>query len=86
MYPRLRLAKDLLREDGMIFISIDDNEVHNLTMLMNEIYGEENLLGSFIWKKKAGGGDDSGQIAIEHEYILCYSKSRGCHKTWQNTA
>ena len=76
MYSRLRLAKEMLHEEGFIFISIDDNEVHNLIAMMNEIFGEENFLGSFIWKKKAGGGDDSGQIAIEHEYIICYSKSR----------
>ncbi|HSK74241.1 MAG TPA: site-specific DNA-methyltransferase, partial [Pyrinomonadaceae bacterium] len=51
MYPRLRVAKDLLREDGIIFISHDDNEIHNLRQVMNEIFGEENFVGVFIWRK-----------------------------------
>ena len=56
MMPRLYLAKNLLREDGVIFISIDDNEVYNLRMLMNEIFGEENFVAQFIWHAKKGGG------------------------------
>lgn len=75
MYPRLFLAKNLLREDGVIFVHIDDNEVHNLRLLMNEIFGEENIIANFIWKKKQGGGNDSTTVVIEHEYILAFSKS-----------
>src|SRR3989339_235810 len=52
MYPRLFLARNLLRDDGVIFISIDDNEVHNLRLLMNEVFGEENFLGCMIWEKR----------------------------------
>lgn len=74
MYPRLYIAKQLLKEDGVIFISIDDNEVAQLRLLMDEIFGEENFVGEFIWKKKQGGGNDSNSVVIEHEYIICFSK------------
>jgi adenine-specific DNA-methyltransferase len=74
MMPRLYLAKNLLRQDGLIFISIDDNEVHNLRLLMNEIFGEENFICEFIWKSKSGGANDSKFIAVDHEYILCFAK------------
>ncbi len=75
MCPRLYIAKQLLKDDGVIFISIDDNEVAQLRMLMDEVFGEENFVGEIIWKKKQGGGNDSNLIVIEHEYILAYSKS-----------
>ena len=75
MMPRLYLAKSLLREDGVIFVSIDDNEVHNLRLLMNEIFGEENFIAQLIWKKKQGGGNDSSYIVVEHEYIFVYTKN-----------
>lgn len=72
--PRLYLAKSLLREDGVIFISIDDNEVHNLRLLMNEIFGEENFVAQVIWKNKFGSGAlTTGFIGV-HEYVLVYSK------------
>lgn len=74
MMPRLYLAKNLLREDGVIFISIDDNEVHNLRLLMNEIFGEENFVAQVIWKNKFGSGAlTTGFIGV-HEYVLVYSK------------
>ena len=75
MMPRLYLAKSLLREDCVIFISIDDNEVHNLRLLMNEIFGEENFVAQSIWHAKKGGGSDSGKIVTDQEYVLCYLKS-----------
>ena len=75
MYPRLYLARNLLREDGVIFISIDDNEQANLKLLCDEIFGAENFVSEFIWKKKQGGGNDSKNIVIEHEKILCFCKS-----------
>lgn len=75
MLPRLKLARDLLREDGVIFISIDDNEQANLKILCDEIFGEENFVGNLIWqKKKGGGGSDSMFFQKEHEYVLCYQK------------
>ena len=76
IYPRLVLAKTLLRDDGVIFVSIDDNEVHNLRAVMNEIFGEENILQELIWQRHAGGGNDSRYFAIDHEYIMCYSKNK----------
>lgn len=75
MYPRLLLARDLLKGDGVIFISIDDNEVAQLKLLCDEIFGEDNFVGEFIKQSKVGGGSDSKYIATEHEYVLTYSKS-----------
>lgn len=74
MYPRLRLAKNFLREDGVIFISIDDNEVHNLRLLLSEIFGEENFVAALIWQKSKKG--DSKLIAKTHEYILIFAKNK----------
>jgi adenine-specific DNA-methyltransferase len=75
MYPRLFLARNLLRDDGVIFVSIDDNEVHNLRMIMNEIFGEENTLdrGSLIWVNK-GSTKGFNKIVKNHEYILAYGR------------
>jgi adenine-specific DNA-methyltransferase len=75
MYPRLYIARQLLRDDGVIFISIDDNEVSQLRILMDEIFGEENFVQNIIWQKKKGGSQDSQDLAKEHEYILMYQKS-----------
>ena len=75
MWPRLHLLRELLSDDGVIFISIDDNEQHHLRMIMDEIFGEENFVASIIWRKKSGGGQDSQSFAREHEYILCFQKS-----------
>lgn len=75
MAPRLMLARDLLTEDGVIFISIDDNEQANLKLLCDSIYGDENFMGEFIWRKKDGGGQAKEAFVIEHEYIISYSKS-----------
>ena len=75
MYPRLRLARELLRDDGVIFVSIDDNEVHHLRMLMNEIFGEENFLSCFIWKcRKFPDARSVNGISTDHEYLICYSR------------
>ncbi len=75
MYPRLKLLKELLAEEGVIFISIDDNEQAHLKQIMNEIFGEENFIAELIWKKKAGGGSDTKYFAVDHEYILVYAKN-----------
>lgn len=74
MYPRLFLAKNLLCDDGVIFIHIDDNEVHNLRLLMNEIFGEENFVASIIWHSKYTTANDTQFISRQHESILLYSK------------
>ena len=76
MYPRLRLAYNLLAEDGVIFISIDDNEITNLRKLCDEIFGEENFVAEFIWKSRQNKDNrNTTGVSIDHEYILCYSKS-----------
>ncbi len=75
MYPRLCLLYQFLRKDGVIFITLDDNEQPNLRLVMNEIFGETNFVANLIWRKKTGGGQDSEYYAREHEYILCYRKS-----------
>lgn len=75
MYPRLELAKQLLADDGVIFISIDDNEQTNLKALCDEVFGEQNAVANLVWKSKSGGANDSGQIAVDHEYVLAYAKN-----------
>ena len=75
MYPRLVLARLLLREDGVIFISIDDNEFAQLKILCDMIFGETNYIGEYIKQSKVGGGNDSKFIVKEHEYCLCYAKN-----------
>ena len=75
IYPRLVLARELLQDDGVIFISIDDNEVTNLVKICTEIFGEENLVSQFVWKKKQGGGNDSSLVVTEHEYIIAFAKN-----------
>lgn len=76
MLPRLKLARDLLRDDGAIFISIDDNEQANLKILCDEIFGEENFIANFIWKKKGGASNTEKIIGCLTEYILCYAKNK----------
>src|SRR5215211_3223228 len=77
MYPRLFLARNLLRDDGVIFVSIDDHEVHNLRLLMDEICGEENFVGVFTWQSKKGGGSDNASVVIDQEYVMCSTKIGG---------
>ena len=75
MYPRLFVARQLLREDGVIFVSIDDNEVHHLRMLMNEIFGEENFVSTIVWKKKHAYGRGHTFVIPQTEYVVCYAKN-----------
>lgn len=75
MYPRLELAKELLTEDGVIFVSIDDNEQANLRALCDEVFGEQNAIANFVWKSKSGGANDSGLVAVDHEYVIAYAKT-----------
>ena len=74
IYSRLSLARNLLKDDGVIFISIDDNEYDNLKKCCDEVFGAVNFVASFIWKSKSGGANDSGSVAVDHEYILCFAK------------
>jgi adenine-specific DNA-methyltransferase len=76
MYPRLFLARNLLCDDGVIFVSIDDNEVHNLRLLMNEVFGEENFVGNFQWRRRQRADSrNQSNVSTDHEYIIAYSKS-----------
>ncbi len=76
MYPRLFLAKNLLKQDGVIFISIDDHEVHNLKLMLNEIFGEENFEGHIHWRRRHNQPNDKTKmIGLVAEHILCYAKN-----------
>lgn len=74
MYPRLFLARNLLKKEGVIFVSIDDHEVHNLRLLMNAIYGEENFIAQFVWEGALK--NDSKFVSVSHDYILCYARDK----------
>lgn len=75
MMPRLKLLRELLSEDGAIAINIENNEYANLKLLLDEIFGESNFVGTFIWRKKEGGGQTKEYFVTEHEYIILYRKS-----------
>lgn len=75
MYSRLMLARNLLTEDGILFISIDDNEADNIQNICNEIFGETNFIANLIWKSKSGGANDSKFFAVDHEYVFAYAKA-----------
>lgn len=74
MYPRLFLARQLLREDGVIFVSIDDHEVHNLRMIMNEVFGEENFIACVVWQNLDTIKNDAKYFSNNHEYLLVYGR------------
>ena len=80
MYPRLLLARQLLREDGVIFISIDDNEVHHLRKVMDEVFGEENFVNQFMWLHGKGKKDRWSRTM--QQYILCYAKEKDKLPQW----
>ncbi|HBD9186542.1 TPA: site-specific DNA-methyltransferase, partial [Campylobacter jejuni] len=82
MKNRLDLAKEFLKNSGSIFISIDDNEQARLKILCDEVFGEENFVANVIWRKRAGGGNDSNHIAVEQEYINIYAKNIEHLKTY----
>ncbi len=87
MYPRLFLARNLLREDGVIFVSIDDHEVHNLRLVMDEIFGSENFLAIFTWKRRASSALAEKLISTDHEYVIAYQRqsftSLGSQKSFE---
>ncbi len=80
MYPRLKLARNLLKDDGVIFISIDDNEVHNLRKICDEIFGEDNFVSQIVWQKKYAVSADDPGIAAMHDYIICFMKTHAFNR------
>ena len=74
MYPRLFVARQLLREDGLIFVSIDDHECHDLRLAMDEIFGHENFVGTFVWNTE-GHTDNQFDVKVNHEYVLLYARN-----------
>jgi adenine-specific DNA-methyltransferase len=75
VYPRLKLARNLLRDDGLIFVSIDDTEVANIRKILDEIFGEQCMIAELVWKNKYNAGALTKGFSSVHEYILCYAKS-----------
>lgn len=75
IFPRLVVARRLMRDDGLIFVSIDDNEVHHLRLVMNEIFGEENFVTQFVWNSSTAGGIRAKYVNRNHEYVLCYARN-----------
>ena len=75
IYPRLKLARDLLRDDGVIFISIDDNEVHNLRKICDEIFGESNFVAQLIWERAFAPKNDAKFVSNSHDYVVMYTKN-----------
>ena len=75
MYPRLFLARNLLRQDGVIFVSIDDNEVHNLRLMMNEIFGEENFVAQVVWERAYAPVNLKHHFSESHDYIICFARN-----------
>ena len=76
IYPRLKVARDLLSDDGVVFISIDDNEVENLRKICDEVFGEQNFVTQYVWEKKKKPSFLNANIGTKTEYIVCYSKNR----------
>ncbi len=74
IYSRLIVARNILADDGIVFISIDDNEAENVQNICNEIFGETNFIATLVWKSKSGGANDSKYFAVDHEYIFAYAK------------
>ena len=88
MWPRLHLLRELLAEDGVIFVSIDDNEQHRLRMVMDEIFGEGNFVANIVWQKKYAPANDAKYFSDNHDFVLCYTKNRSNAKdngatTWE---
>ncbi len=79
IYPRLKLAKNLLRDDGVVFVSIADHEIHNLRAVMNEVFGEENFVAAVIWQKVFSPKNSARHFSEDHDYIVVYAKSA---ETW----
>lgn len=76
MYPRLKLLRDLLSEDGVIFVSIDDNELQQLLFVLGDIFGQDNFISNIVWQKKYASSNDNKYISSIHEYIVCFAKNK----------
>ena len=74
MYPRLALARNLLRPDGVIFVTIDDHEVHNLRLLMDELFGPENFVATCIWQKVYSSKNTARHFSEDHDYVMLYAR------------
>ncbi len=85
MWPRLHLLRELLTEDGVLFISIDDNEQHRLRMMMDEIFGGESFVANIVWQKKYAPANDAKYFSDNHDFVLCYAKARGNGKDNEET-
>lgn len=83
MYPRLRLLRSFLRPDGVIFVSIDDNEQHRLRMMMDEIFGAGNFISNIIWQKKYAPAGDATFFSDNHDFVVCYAKRKDKESGWQ---
>jgi adenine specific DNA methylase Mod len=77
MYPRLMLLKELLREDGSIWVSIDDNEVHHLRSILNDVFDEQNFVATVIWQKMDSPKNSAIHLSEDHDYIVVYAKNAG---------
>lgn len=75
MLPRLKLLRELLREDGAIFVSMDDNEVHHLRCLMDEVFGEENFVANIVWQKRYVSNVTAGHLSDMHDHVVCYARN-----------
>ncbi len=75
MYPRLRLARNLLREDGILWVSVDDREVHHLKMVLSELFGEENFLAQITWQRAYSPVNLKSTFSENHDFVLCYAKN-----------
>lgn len=83
IYPRLRLLKEFLQEDGVIFVSLDDNEIENLLAVMNDIFGKTNWLGTIVWKNVTD--NNPTRVVVEHEYIAAFSRKKDAlPKSWKS--
>jgi adenine-specific DNA-methyltransferase len=83
MMPRLKLLRELLCDEGAIFISIDDNEQHRLRLLADDVFGEENFITNIIWQKKYAAASDARFFSDNHDFIIVYAKNKAItEKTW----
>ena len=83
MRKRLVLSRELLSDNGVLFISIDENEMPNLTELCNQVFGPENYIATLAWQKRKGGGNDSAYIAVDHEYVIVFMKKKPEKTKWR---
>ena len=79
MWPRVQLLRELLAEDGVIFVSIDDHEQHHLRMVMDEVFGAENFVSNIVWQKKYAPANDAKYFSANHDFVLCYAKQKSAN-------